>query len=63
MNQLFGPCLPKYVVKSIENVTTWMKETSHSANIKDKNLDDIKVLISVCDAVKQVNDQNDSMML
>ena len=40
-----------------------MKETSHSANIKDKNLDDIKVLISVCDAVKQVNDQNYSMML
>jgi hypothetical protein len=40
-----------------------MKETSNAANIKDKNLEDIKVLISVVDAVKQVNDQNDSMML
>jgi len=63
MNHMFGPCLPKCTSKSIDQVSSWMKETSHAANIKDKNLEDIKVLISVVDAVKQVNDQNDSMML
>lgn len=63
MNHTFGPCLPKCTSKAIEQVSSWMKETSNSANIKDKNLEDIKVLISVVDAVKQVNDQNDSMML
>jgi len=40
-----------------------MKETSNAANIKDKNLEDIKVLISVSDAGKTVIDQNDSMTL
>ena len=63
MNHTFGPCLPKCTSKAIEQVSSWMKETSNAANIKDKNLEDIKVLISVVDAVKQVNDQNDSMML
>jgi len=40
-----------------------MKETSNAANIKDKNLEDIKVLISVSDAGKTVIDNNDSMTL
>jgi len=62
-NHLNGPNLPKYVAKTIEATQTWMKETSNNANTKDKNMEDIKVLISVVDSVKQVTDQNDSMML
>jgi len=40
-----------------------MKEMSQSASTKDKNLDEIKVLISVVDSVKCVQDSTDSMML
>ena len=52
MNHMFGPSLPKSTSKAIEHISSWMKETSTAANIKDKNLEDIKVLISVVDAVK-----------
>jgi hypothetical protein len=63
LNHLNGPALPKHVTRTIESTQAWMKEMSHSANTKDKNLDDIKVLISVVDSVKQVQDQNETMML
>ncbi len=40
-----------------------MKESSAAANNKDKDLTDIKQLLSVVDAVKQVHEQSDNMML
>lgn len=40
-----------------------MKETVANANTKDKNLDDIKCLISVFDSVGSVMENQDSMML
>jgi dynein heavy chain, axonemal len=63
MNHLNGPALPKHVNRCIEQTQAWMKEMSQSANTKDKNLDEIKVLISVVDSVKSVTDQNETMML
>jgi len=40
-----------------------MKESSTSANTKDKDLTEIKQLLGVVDAVKQVHEQSDNMML
>jgi dynein heavy chain len=62
-NVLTGPLLPKYVTKVIEQSQSWMKESSASANTKDKDLTEIKELLSVVDAVKAVHDQSDAMML
>lgn len=62
-NHLNGPILPKYVTKVIEQSQVWMKESSAAANNKDKDLTDIKQLLSVVDAVKQVHEQSDNMML
>ena len=40
-----------------------MKESSQSANTKDKDLTEIKSLISVVDAVNQVNERSEETML
>ena len=56
VNNLVGPVLPKYVTKIIETSQTWMKESSQAANTKDKDLTDIKQLLAVVDAVKNVHD-------
>lgn len=40
-----------------------MKETTNSAKTSDKDLSEIKTLISVVDSVKQVQAQTDSIML
>lgn len=58
-----GPTLPKYVAKTIEQTQNWMKETQANANTKDKNLEDIKQLISVFDSVGSVMENTDVMML
>jgi len=62
-NHLIGPSLPKYVTKIIEETGRWMKETTNSAITSDKDLSEIKTLISVVDSVKQVQAQTDSIML
>jgi dynein heavy chain len=58
-NHMSGPTLPKYVTRLIEQTQSWMKESSHAANTKDKDLTDIKQLISVVDSVNQVNEQSE----
>jgi hypothetical protein len=63
MNTLSGPSLPKYVARTIDATQTWMKETQSNANTKDKNLEDIKVLISVFDSVGSVMENQETMML
>lgn len=63
VNNLLGTVLPKYVTKVIETSQAWMKESSQAANTKEKDMTDIKQLLSVVDAVKNVHDQQDNMML
>lgn len=63
VNNLLGSVLPKYVTKVIETSQAWMKESSHAANTKDKDMTDIKQLLAVVDAVKIVHDQQDNMLL
>ena len=63
MNTLAGPALPKYVIKSIENCQSWMKETQAQCNTKDKDLDVITELIKVVDSVGDVMSNQDAMML
>ena len=58
-NTLSGPCLPKYVTKTIEQASSWMKNSVSEARTNDKDLTDIKQLLGVVDAVKIVQDQAD----
>jgi dynein heavy chain len=62
-NSLSGPLMPKYVSKVIEQSQSWMKESSGSANTKDKDLTEIMSLLGVVDAVKSVHDNSDNMLL
>ena len=62
-NTLSGPLLPKYVTKVIEQSQSFMKESSHSANTKDKDLTEIMSLLGVVDAVNTVHVKQDAMML
>ena len=62
-NTLNGPILPKYVTKVIEQSQSFMKESSHAANTKDKDLTEIMSLLSVVDAVNTVHVKQDIMML
>jgi hypothetical protein len=40
-----------------------MKESSAAASTKDKDLTEIKSLLTVVDSVKSIHDQSDSMLL
>lgn len=62
-NSLTGPLLPKYIVKTIEQCQSWIKQSAAEAKTSDKDLTDIKQLLGVVDAVKEVNDQADRMLL
>lgn len=62
-NLLTGPLLAKYVTKVIDQSQTWMKESSAAARTSDKDLTEIKQLLGVVDAVKNVHDNTDSMLL
>jgi hypothetical protein len=62
-NSLSGPLLPKYITKTIEQCQSWIKSSSAEAKTNDKDLTDIKQLLGVVDAVKEVNDQADRMLL
>lgn len=53
-NSLVGQAMVKAIQKKIEEMQGFMKETSDGTNHKNKDLTDVKVLISVKDKVEQV---------
>lgn len=62
-NNLTGSAMTKHIPHSMERLSTFMKETLQGSLIKDKDLTDTKVLISVKDNVELVSAENDRIML
>ena len=62
-NHLTGPALVKNAQKKIEQLQSFIKETQQGATIKDKDLSDVKTLISVKANVETVYQQNDKTAL
>jgi len=62
-NNLTGSAMTKHIPHSMERLITFMKETLQGSLIKDKDLTDTKVLISVKDNVELVSAENDRIML
>ena len=63
MNHLTGPSLVKNAQKKIEDLQRFMKETGAGASVKDKDIDDVKVLISVKDNMETIFLKNDEITL
>lgn len=62
-NNLTGPLLQKYITNEILALQTFMKETAQGAQIKDKDISDVKTLIGVKDKIEDVKIKNDEITL
>jgi hypothetical protein len=62
-NNLTGPAMSKYILNGLEELHNFIVETSKGAQTKDKNIQDVKVLISVKDHVESVFNLNDEIVL
>ena len=62
-NSLTGPHLNAHLTNEIANLQAFMKETAQGANIKDKDITDVKVLIGVKDKIDEVKNKNDDLQL
>ena len=51
VNNLTGPAMGKYIATELEQIHTFISETSKGASTKDKSISDVKTLISVKDNV------------
>lgn len=63
VNNLTGPAMGKFIANELEQIHTFLTETTKGASTKDKNIQDVKTLISVKDAVDSVFVQNDEIVL
>jgi len=53
----------KYISNELEQIYNFISETSKGAATKEKNIQDVKVLISVKDSVDSVFNLNDETVL
>ena len=63
VNSLTGQAMVKNAQKKIEHMGGFIKNTHANASVKDKDLDDVKTLIKVKDAVEQVYSEHDNVKL
>ena len=54
MNHLTGPSMVKNAQKKIEELQKFMTETRAGASVKDKDIEDVKVLIGVKDSMETI---------
>jgi len=62
-NNLTGPAMVKYISSGLEELHSFIVETTKGAQTKDKNIQDVKTLISVKDYVESVFQQTDDIIL
>lgn len=62
-NALMGNNLQKHITSEIAAIQTFLKETAQGAQIKDKDISDVKVLLSVKDKIEDVKVKNDLITL
>jgi hypothetical protein len=63
VNNLTGPAMGKYIANELEAIHSFLSETTKGASTKDKNIQDVKTLISVKDSVDSVFNLNDEIVL
>jgi len=63
VNNIVGPAMEKYIKSSLEELHTFILEATKGAQTKDKNIQDVKTLISVKDYVDSVYNKNDEIIL
>ncbi len=62
-NNLTGPAMAKHIHSGLEELHNFIVETTKGAQTKDKNIQDVKTLISVKDYVETVFSQTDDIIL
>jgi dynein heavy chain len=62
-NNLTGPAMGKYIQSGLEEMHSFIVETTKGAQTKDKNINDVKTLIGVKDNVESVFNLNDELVL
>lgn len=62
-NNLTGPAMGKFIQTGLEELHNFIVETTKGAQTKDKNIHDVKTLISVKDYVESVFNLNDEIVL
>lgn len=63
VNNIIGPAMEKYIKGGLEELHNFIVETTKGAQTKDKNIQDVKTLISVKDYVDSVYNKNDEIIL
>lgn len=64
VNSITGPAMNKYLQTGLEEIHTYISETTKGASTKDKNLtNDVKALIAVKDCIDSVTLMNDDIVL
>lgn len=62
-NVITGPAMVKFIHSGLEELHSFILETTKGAQTKDKNIQDVKTLISVKDYVESVFTQTDDIIL
>lgn len=62
-NTLTGPAMTKYISGGLEEIHSYIMETMKGAQTKDKELTDVKTLISIKDSVESTFTRNDQTIL
>jgi hypothetical protein len=63
VNNITGPAMEKYLKSGLDELHNFIVETTKGAQTKDKNINDVKTLISVKDYVDSVYNKNDEIIL
>jgi dynein heavy chain, axonemal len=63
VNNIIGPAMEKYIKGGLDELHNFIVETTKGAQTKDKNIQDVKTLISVKDYVDSVYNKNDEIIL
>lgn len=62
-NNLTGPAMGKYIQCGLEEIHSFILDTTKGSQTKDKNIHDVKTLISIKDNVESVFNLNDEIVL
>lgn len=62
-NNLIGPSMAKYIAGGLEDMNNFIQDTKKGSVTKDKNLQDVKILIGIKDCVEQVFNQKEEIVL
>lgn len=63
VNNLTGVAMDKYIKSGLEELHSFIVETTKGAQTKDKSITDVKTLISIKDYVDSVYNKNDDIIL